>query len=140
MKKDFQLEWDMPDNHLCPGITGRINYLNEIYDILQADNDRKAGGRIKGIDVGTGASCIYPLLGNALYDWSFIATDIDSESIANAQNLVKLNRLEDSIHCIQRDKRDFLIKDLIDPSIHFTMCNPPFFNTMDEVGFIAHNQ
>jgi 23S rRNA A1618 N6-methylase RlmF len=32
---------------------------------------------VRGIDVGTGASAIYPLLGTSVYGWAFLATDID---------------------------------------------------------------
>lgn len=32
---------------------------------------------IRGLDIGTGASAIYPLLGAKVYGWAFIATDID---------------------------------------------------------------
>lgn len=132
LKKDFNIDWDIPENHLCPGITGHINYINELYDILKADlgNENK---NLKGIDVGTGASCIYPLLGRSLYNWNFIATDIDPESIENARKIIENNNLTNSILCIQRKQEDPLIKDLIDSSIHFVMCNPPFFNSLEEV-------
>ena len=32
------------------------------------------------LDIGTGASCIYPLLGHQVYDWDFVATDILGKS------------------------------------------------------------
>jgi hypothetical protein len=32
---------------------------------------------VRGLDVGTGASAIYPLLGARVYGWSFLGTDID---------------------------------------------------------------
>lgn len=40
---------------------------------------------------GTGASCIYPLLGTRMYDWNFLATDVDPESIECANKNIKLN-------------------------------------------------
>ena len=90
MKKDFHIDWDMPASHLCPGIPGRINYLSWLHDVLHLlPKYAQAKDPLLGIDVGTGASCIYPLLGNALYHWEFIATDIDPESIASAESLVR---------------------------------------------------
>jgi len=32
---------------------------------------------VRGLDIGTGASAIYPLLGARVYGWSFLGTDID---------------------------------------------------------------
>jgi 23S rRNA A1618 N6-methylase RlmF len=32
------------------------------------------GRKLSGLDVGTGASCIYPLLGTAQRAWCFVAT------------------------------------------------------------------
>ena len=136
LKEDFHIEWTIPDNHLCPGITGHINYLNEIHELLAVDPDySKKESAITGIDVGTGASCIYPLLGHCLYTWKFIATDVDPESIANSQYLIDVNHLHQSIRCIQRQKESYMFKDLLEKesSVSFTMCNPPFFSSSDEV-------
>lgn len=41
-------------------------------------NSRKEGDIIKGFDVGTGANCIYPLLGASLLGWSFVGSGIFS--------------------------------------------------------------
>jgi len=49
------------------------------------------------VDSGTGASCIYPLLGAKIGGWSFLATDIDETSIGYARRNVTLNNLESSI-------------------------------------------
>ena len=43
-------------------------------------------------DSGTGASCIYPLLGVRMYDWNFLATDVDTESIESANVNINLNK------------------------------------------------
>lgn len=140
MKRDFQLEWDIPDNHLCPGITGRINYLNELHELLMADQENNVTNKImKGVDIGTGASCVYPLLGYSLYKWHFIATDIDTESVDHANHLVSQNHLTDFIQCVQRNENDFLLKDLVDSKTDFVMCNPPFFDNPEEVCIIAYS-
>lgn len=51
---------------------------------------------------GTGASCIYPLLAAKKFQWSMVGTDINKESIENANSNVKKNNLQDLIqgNCI----------------------------------------
>lgn len=50
----------------------------------------RAGCR-RVIDIGTGASCIYPLLGVALLGWSFLGTEHNETSIEAARRNVELN-------------------------------------------------
>ena len=46
---------------------------------------------------GCGASCIYPLLGNKMNNWKFIATEVNVESHAYAVKNVLKNCAEDSV-------------------------------------------
>ena len=55
----------------------RLNYICWIKDLLQLDHPGLNDETVRGIDIGTGASLIYPLLGSKVYGWSFTATDID---------------------------------------------------------------
>ncbi|CAN0142790.1 unnamed protein product, partial [Hapterophycus canaliculatus] len=50
--------------------------------------------RRRGVDVGTGASCIYPLLGAKVAGWSFLATEIDPVSAEWADKNVRANCLQ----------------------------------------------
>lgn len=57
---------------------------------------------ITGLDIGVGSSCIYPLLGCALYPhWKFIGTEVDGDAIEVCQKQVELNSawLGDSYCC-----------------------------------------
>ncbi|KAJ7050905.1 hypothetical protein C8F01DRAFT_1177412 [Mycena amicta] len=89
------------------------------------------------MDIGTGASAIYPLLAcrtNA--DWSFIATDIDSLSLQNAQPNIERNGLQDHVRLFDTTPDAPILAPLWhDPalSITFTMCNPPFYRSHEEV-------
>ena len=49
------------------------------------------------ISSGTGASCIYPLLGAKLNGWHFLATEVDESSVSFAEENVKSNGLESKI-------------------------------------------
>ena len=47
--------------------------------------------------IGTGASCVYPLLGAKLNGWRFLATEIDEEATQFACENVSRNGLCDKI-------------------------------------------
>lgn len=67
----------IPDGQLCPTVPNRSNYIHWIEDLLSSDIFPKAnvdGDNVKGFDIGTGANCIYPLLGASLLGWSFVGS------------------------------------------------------------------
>lgn len=49
------------------------------------------------IFIGTGSTCIYPLLAVKLNNWTFIATEVDKESYQCAKNNVAANKMADNI-------------------------------------------
>ena len=71
LKHDFKLDyWDIPDGFLIPSMTSRCNYINWIHDLLEESHCLEISKNINGIDIGTGANCIYPLLGHKIYGWN----------------------------------------------------------------------
>ena len=120
--------WDIPTGFLCPPIPGRADYIHHISDLLP-----KSKKHIKVLDIGTGANCIYPIIGNKSYGWKFIASDIDPISVENAKEIIKKNNLEDSIVIkLQPDKNNFF-KGIIDEEyVDLTMCNPPFHASLKD--------
>jgi hypothetical protein len=56
--------------------------------------------RIRVLDIGTGTSCIYPLLGYKQYGWSFVGTDIDPAAAECAARNVSMNSLHESIQVL----------------------------------------
>lgn len=55
-------------------VPNRHNYILWLKDLLDSTSYNEPGGRLSGLDIGTGASCIYPVLACAQRPWSFIAT------------------------------------------------------------------
>lgn len=58
-------DWDIPPQYLCPPVPGRADYLHYLADLLAANNTGviPLGKIVKVLDIGTGANCIYPLIG-----------------------------------------------------------------------------
>lgn len=129
--------WDIPKNYLCPPIPGRADYIHYIADLLAESNNGiiPEGEAVQGLDVGVGANCIYPIIGNAVYDWSFVGTDIDEKALHNCSSIIEKNpKLIDAISLQQQIESRFIFKNIITPEdrFAFTICNPPFHNSKEE--------
>ncbi|CAJ0577176.1 unnamed protein product, partial [Mesorhabditis spiculigera] len=129
LHKDFRLSVDLPENSLVPRIPQKLNYLLWIEDLLALNSLDKR--RVHGIDIGTGASCIYSLLGARKNHWDFVATDVDETSLATARANIVANELQDRIRTFLVEG-DEIIRPVVDAypdeKFTFTLCNPPFFS------------
>ncbi len=129
--------WDIPKNYLCPPIPGRADYIHYIADLLAGNNNGiiPEGDEVQGLDIGVGANCIYPLIGNSVYGWSFVGTDIDEKAIRNCSAIIEKNpKLIDDISLQQQTESRFIFKNIMTPEdrFAFTICNPPFHNSKEE--------
>jgi 23S rRNA (adenine1618-N6)-methyltransferase len=123
--------WDFPEDNLVPPIPGRADYIHYMADLLTESNfgRKPAGNKITCLDVGTGASCIYPILGVIEYGWNFIASDVNAKSLASAQNIVAGNLLlKGKVDCrLQNDPQAFFDGIITaNDKVDITVCNPPF--------------
>lgn len=131
------LDWNLPEDYLCPPIPGRADYIHQIADLLAEENQNMipTGEAIMGLDIGVGANCIYPILGNSEYGWSFVATDIDATALENCVFIIEKNpHLSEVISLQQQVNSRFIFKDIIQPEdkFAFTICNPPFYDSKEE--------
>jgi 23S rRNA (adenine1618-N6)-methyltransferase len=135
LKTHYNIEfWDIPDNALCPPIPGRADYVHYLADLLASSHTKKIpkGRDIKVLDIGTGASLVYPLIGQSEYGWDFTGTDIDPASITSAQKISEINKLDITLKL--QDKRENIFKGVIEQGdvFHLSMCNPPFHASMEQ--------
>ena len=123
--------WDIPTVNLCPPIPGRADYIHYLADLLASNNygTIPTNEAIQGLDIGVGANCIYPLLGNSIYGWSFVGTDTDENALQNCKTILSKNpKIADAISLQLQIESRFIFKNIITPEdrFAFTMCNPPF--------------
>lgn len=132
LKHDYGLDfWDIPENHLCPAIPGRVDYIHHLADLVSEKYPKKAGNavKIKCLDIGTGANCIYPILGVKEYNWNFVASETDSAVLNWAQNIIAQNTgLSEKIELRLQNNRENIFQGIIQKKERFdvTLCNPPF--------------
>lgn len=120
--------WNFPNENLCPPIPGRLDYIHYLAGLILDEKD------ITILDIGTGATCIYPLLGVAVYNWNFVATDIDLDSLDSAQDIIDDNGLDSQIELRQQLNEQHILKGILKENDSFcaTMCNPPFYKSLEE--------
>lgn len=166
--KDFgvHVSGGLSHDRLCPAVPNRLAYVAWIEELVhgtdlslsrgrsnvieesdQMERKRRKldNGKRRILDVGTGACCIYALLGCATNpDWTFVGTDIDAGSLQRARRIVSdpLNaelQLRERITLVERRTDDPLLffspSSPADawPAYHATMCNPPFYASRDEM-------
>jgi 23S rRNA A1618 N6-methylase RlmF len=87
LKEAFQIDINLPPDRLCPPVPNRLSYIGWLSDLLaliplstecviaspldplkQHDH---ASLTDHILDIGVGASCIYPLLGHQQHNWRY---------------------------------------------------------------------
>lgn len=128
---------------LCPRLANRLTYIEWIHSLIgsvrrpvSSDEENEEHTRqVLGLDIGVGSSCIYPLLGCSVYpNWSFVGVDVDTDAVNLARRQVELNssKLDSTrIKIVQKSGQEsfFNHNDRFD----FTMCNPPFYDSLQEI-------
>ncbi|AQK60691.1 methyltransferase [Zea mays] len=164
---DHGVNWWIPDGQLCPTVPNRSNYIHWIEDLLSSDlipPISSSSERVKGFDIGTGANCIYPLLGASLLGWTFVGSDVTNVALEWAKKNVESNpHLAELIEIRNANAapsesetvvREAASEKILEPaedvampkphilvgvvkeseSFDFCMCNPPFFESTEEAG------
>ena len=119
-------QWELPEDALCPPIPGRADYVHHLNDLL--GNPKVA----KGLDIGTGASAIYPILAHTIYKWQMVGCDSNPQSVDYA--LKNTASLIDQVEIRLQTYNGDIFKGIIgqEEYFDFTMCNPPFYTSEKE--------
>ncbi|KMT65147.1 23S rRNA (adenine(1618)-N(6))-methyltransferase RlmF [Catenovulum maritimum] len=129
LKDIYQIDhWDIAAKNLCPPIPGRADYIHYLADLLPKQQQKSA----QVLDIGTGASCIYPIIGARAYNWRFVASDIAKKSVENAQRIIESNQnLAGLIQVRLQSDKQAIFKNMIKPNEYYdlTLCNPPFHDS-----------
>ncbi|MSO50691.1 MAG: 23S rRNA (adenine(1618)-N(6))-methyltransferase RlmF [Acidobacteria bacterium] len=137
LKDAYGLQWSIPRGAPCPPIPSRCDYIHHLADLLSGGDDeaipRGRAGRV--LDVGTGASCIYPLIGASEYGWRCVGTEIDKAAMHWARQIVRVNPpVAQLIECRLQPNPSACLVGVAKPGEVFnaSMCNPPFHASAEE--------
>ena len=136
-KIDF---WEIPPNYLCPPIPGRADYIHLVADLFNDGGNIPKGANTRCLDLGVGASCVYPIIGNAEYGWSFIGCDIDQQALASSQKIIDKNpSLSGKVELRFQANSTQVLKGVLHKgeTIDLVICNPPFHSSATEANAAA---
>ncbi len=121
--------YHIPKGFLSPPIPGRADYIHYLAERVNYQN------KLNVLDIGTGANCIYPIIGINSYNWNFVGSDIDSISIENGKKLIEKNvSLKGKFKVKLQNNEQKIFEGIIEKNdrFFFTMCNPPFHKSLKE--------
>ncbi|XP_052889405.1 U6 small nuclear RNA (adenine-(43)-N(6))-methyltransferase [Anopheles moucheti] len=133
--RDFGLKLELPPNKLVPTLPLRLNYIHWLEDIGSVAQWPEKE-KVRGIDIGCGASCIYPLLAVVISQqrWHMVAIEKAEDSLESAKANVTRNELQSCINVQpQTLEGETILLDVLKnfpgERFDFCMCNPPFFDS-----------
>lgn len=145
LKVDYRVaHWDLPAGYLCPPIPGRADYLHALADLLAASNAGAVprGPAVRALDIGVGANCIYPLLGQCDYGWHFVGAEVDTTALAAADAIVQANDLRGAIELRHQPARGSIFAGLLrgDEVFDLSLCNPPFHASAQDAARVSQRK
>ncbi|EXU73440.1 23S rRNA (adenine(1618)-N(6))-methyltransferase RlmF [Erwinia mallotivora] len=127
--------WTIPAGFLCPPIPGRADYLHYLADLLAEDNKAVPPRNINVLDIGCGANCIYPLIGQNEYGWRFTGSEVNEEAMRSASAIVAANAgLNRTVRLRRQKDPQAIFNGIIHKNDYYqaVICNPPFHASADE--------
>lgn len=131
--------WWLPAQALCPPVPGRADYLLHLADFLAEESNSgiiPKGNCIHVLDIGTGASAIYPILGYSMFGWSFLASDSHAASVTHIEKHLKEENphLKDVLETRLQLNNQRIFDGIIhnDEFFDITVCNPPFHTSAED--------
>ncbi|MBL4662745.1 MAG: 23S rRNA (adenine(1618)-N(6))-methyltransferase RlmF [Flavobacteriaceae bacterium] len=129
-------EWSIPEGYLCPPIPSRADYIHHIEQLLSETlvSENNNNSIVKGLDIGMGANCIYPILGAQIYGWEMLGVDINEQSVISAQaNVNSTKSLQNKVEIKHQTSNAQIFEGIINEGDYyqFTMCNPPFHTSAE---------
>jgi len=138
LKHYYEIDsYELPQEHLIPPIPGRADYIHYLAQYLTQNNANTTpkGKKVKILDIGTGANCIYPIIASAAYSWDIVACDNSQESLDIAKNIVASNKsLENKVEFRLQTKQQDIFTNIVQNEEHFMacICNPPFHKSKED--------
>jgi 23S rRNA (adenine1618-N6)-methyltransferase len=157
LARDFEIDLVLPEDRLCPPVPNRLNYVRWIKELLDASSDGRQShsddsnsdtDTVLGVDIGSGASAIYPLLGlRQNQSWRMVCTELDQKNAQYASENLRRNGLRSRASLVPiGNANEVLTQQTLQAltqlageqprgalEVSFVMTNPPFYSSREEM-------
>ena len=128
-------EYHLPKGYLIPGIPGRLDYLLNLKGFINKKFNYSNEKKLRGLDIGSGANAIYCILGAQHFSWHMVGSEFDLKAMEFSEKNINFTKnLTEKINIRRQINKSYLFKGIIneDELFDFTVCNPPFHNSIQE--------
>ncbi|KAF8608636.1 hypothetical protein BDV93DRAFT_518714 [Ceratobasidium sp. AG-I] len=131
LKRDFGLELTLLDDRLCPPVRADLSWILTNANPIHC------------------STAIYPMIACSIHNtWSFLATDIDEQSLSAAAANIKANpAIAERVQLLPATHDGPILFPLFPenhartgvesgsrrPYVTFSMCNPPFYSNVEDI-------
>jgi len=117
----------LPEGRLVPRIPNRLVYVKWVARLI-APMDSKADATSiihHVLDVGTGASAVYPLLGRSQFGWRCTGSDVDAVALEWARENVASNQMNALISIVRSRHSSVALQSLIRDTLSMSLARRP---------------
>ncbi|WWC86060.1 uncharacterized protein L201_000931 [Kwoniella dendrophila CBS 6074] len=145
LKEDWDLNVDLREDRLCPTsrkwlivLVCRLDYLLHLLDLEPYLPSSSSSRPSRVLDIGTGATAIYPILLHRLRsDAQITATELDETSYNHAVSVLAQNSISSqAINILHAPSSNPILFPILSDETSkwdLTICNPPFFGSEEEM-------
>lgn len=131
LKQYYGIEtWDIPAGYQCPAVPLRADYIHHIASMLATNHDSiPLGKNIRCLDIGVGASLVFPIIAAEAYGWSFVGSEVDPVAIESGKKIIEANAfLQEFIELRVQNNVKNLFEGIVqaDEKFDLCICNPPY--------------
>ena len=126
--------YDVPSGWLVPPVPSRADLVHVIADLIFEEGCTDPASSVVGLDIGTGANAIFPLIASAEFGWKMVGTETNIQALAIARknalatshsSLIALRHQPNPLHFFKNVVAD-------GERFNFCICNPPFYSSKAE--------
>ncbi|KAK6460746.1 hypothetical protein DFJ63DRAFT_320872 [Scheffersomyces coipomensis] len=123
---------------LCPRINNRMEYLLILESCLiePCCIDKAVQDANYVIDIGTGSSLVYPIIGTKISQFKnkYIATEINETSVNHIGKILNENiQLQNNVQLVKGNNQQLIPEISQDKKVKYLVCNPPFYTNIEEL-------
>lgn len=126
--------YDVPSGWLVPPVPSRADLVHVIADLVFEEGCADPASSVVGLDIGTGANTIFPLIASAEFGWKMVGTETNIQALAIARKNALATSNSPLIALRHQPNPLHFFRNVVATGerFNFCICNPPFYKSRAE--------